>query len=107
MKTKTDTTNTNVAANTANIDKILKGTATIPSVAEADNAKNAEKLGGQLPAYYATKTDLNNYLPLVGGTVTGRTIITGTETNKNFWTRSITGCVGSGDSEGLLYLNPR
>lgn len=105
LKTKTDTTNTNVAANTANIDKILKGTATIPSVAEADNAKDAEKLGGQLPAYYAAKTDLNSYLPLAGGTITGKTIITGSAADEHFFVRGIQGCSGDGTTKGELYLN--
>lgn len=105
LKTKTDTTNTNVAANTANIDKILKGTATIPSVAEADNAKDAEKLGGQLPAYYAAKTDLNSYLPLAGGTITGKTIITGAAADEHFFVRGIQGCSGDGTTKGELYLN--
>ena len=105
LKTKTDTTNTNVAANTANIDKILKGTATIPSVAEADNAKDAEKLGGQLPAYYAAKTDLNSYLPLAGGTMTGALHIKGSAADKRFWTRGIMGCETDGVTEASLYLN--
>ena len=76
LKTKTDTTNTNVANNTSRIDSILAGTAEIPSVANAEEAENAKKLGGQLPAYYATAASLNNYLPLVGGTVTGASSIT-------------------------------
>ena len=105
LKTKTDTTNTNVKANTDNIDKILKGTATIPSVAEAENAKNAEKLGGQLPAYYAKKTDLDNYLPLTGGTLTGKTVVVGTAQSASFWARGIMGCSSDGSTEDALFLN--
>lgn len=105
LKTKTDTTNTNVKANTDNIDKILKGTATIPSVAEAENAKNAEKLGGQLPAYYAKKTDLDNYLPLKGGTLTGKTVVVGTAQSASFWARGIMGCSSDGSTEDALFLN--
>lgn len=105
LKTKTDTTNTNVEANTANIDKILKGTATIPSVAESENAKNAEKLGGQLPSYYAKKSDLGNYLPLTGGTLTGKTTVLGTAASASFWVRGIMGCTEDGSSANPLYLN--
>ena len=105
LKTKTDATNDNVAANTANIDKILEGTATIPSVSEAENAKNADKLGGQLPSYYAAKTDLSKYLPLTGGTLTGKTTILGTAASKSFWVRGITGCSTDGNTEDALYLN--
>lgn len=53
LKTKTDTTNANVASNTANIEKILEGSATVPSTEHAQEADNANKLGGQLPSYYA------------------------------------------------------
>lgn len=105
LKTKTDTTNTNVAANTANIDKILQGTATIPSVAEADNAKDAEKLGGQLPAYYAKATDLGNYLPLTGGTVTGQTSILGGAQSGGLKVRGIQGITSDGTALDPLYLN--
>lgn len=105
LKTKTDTTNTNVKANTDNISKILAGTATIPSVANAAEADNAKKLGGQLPAYYAKKTDLDSYLPLKGGTLTGKTVVVGTAQSSSFWTRGIMGCSSDGSTEDALYLN--
>ena len=105
LETKTDTTNTNVANNTSRIDSILAGTAEIPSVANAEEADNAKKLGGQLPAYYAAKTDLNNYLPLTGGTLTGKTVVRGTAASASFWVRGIMGCNESGTTENPLYLN--
>ena len=105
LKTKTDTTNTNVANNTSRIDSILAGTAEIPSVANADQAENANKLGGQLPAYYAKATDLNKYLPLSGGTLTGKTIVLGTAASASFWVRGIMGCSTDGSSADALYLN--
>ena len=105
LKTKTDTTNTNVANNTSRIDSILAGTAEIPSVANAEEAENANKLGGQLPAYYAKATDLNNYLPLSGGTLTGKTIVLGTAASASFWVRGIMGCSTDGSSADALYLN--
>ena len=105
LKTKTDTTNTNVKANTDNISKILAGTATIPSVANAAEADDAKKLGGQLPAYYAKKTDLGSYLPLTGGTLTGKTTVLGTAQSASFWVRGIMGCSLDGSTEDALYLN--
>lgn len=105
LKTKTDTTNINVANNTSRIDSILAGTAEIPSVANAEEAENANKLGGQLPAYYAKATDLNNYLPLSGGTLTGKTIVLGTAASASFWVRGIMGCSTDGSSADALYLN--
>ena len=105
LETKTDVTNTNVAANTANIEKILEGTATIPSVEHAEQADNADKLGGQLPAYYAKASDLSKYLPLTGGTLTGKTTVLGTAASASFWVRGIMGCTENGASESALYLN--
>jgi len=105
LKTKTDTTNTNVASNTEKIEKILAGTAEIPSVENAELAENANKLGGQLPTYYAKATDLSAYLPLVGGTITGKTIITGEAIAGNFMTRGVMGCSVDGTEEDVLYLN--
>ena len=105
LKTKTDTTNTNVKANTDNISKILAGTATIPSVANAAEADDAKKLGGQLPAYYAKKTDLDSYLPLKGGTLTGKTTVLGSAASASFWVRGIMGCSTDGSTEDALYLN--
>ena len=105
LKTKTDTTNTNVANNTSRIDSILAGTAEIPSVANAEKANDADKLGGQLPAYYAKATDLNKYLPLTGGTLTGKTVVLGTAASASFWVRGIMGCSTDGSSADALYLN--
>ena len=105
LETKTDVTNTNVAANTANIEKILEGTATIPSVEHAEQADNADKLGGQLPAYYAKASDLSKYLPLTGGTLTGKTTVLGAAASASFWVRGIMGCTENGASESALYLN--
>lgn len=108
LKTKTDTTNTNVANNTSRIDSILAGTAEIPSVANADQAENAKKLGGQLPAYYATAASLNNYLPLVGGTVTGASSITkilGKSTSTSLGVYGLKGLTSDGSADAPLYLN--
>lgn len=105
LKTKTDATNAEVANNTSRIDEILEGTAEIPSVGNASNADNADKLGGQLPAYYAKASDLNKYLPLTGGTVTGKTVITGSAASASFWVRGITGCSTDGATADALYLN--
>ena len=108
LKTKTDTTNTNVANNTSRIDSILAGTAEIPSVANAEEAENAKKLGGQLPAYYAAKTDLNNYLPLTGGIVTGTdrtTIVLGKTTSTSLGVYGLKGVNSTGNAEAPLYLN--
>lgn len=105
LKTKTDTTNANVENNTERIDKILAGTAEIPSVGNAELAENANKLGGQLPAYYAKATDLNNYLPLTGGTLSGKTVVLGTAASASFWVRGIMGCSEDGASANPLYLN--
>lgn len=105
LKTKTDTTNANVENNTERIDKILAGTAEIPSVGNAELAENANKLGGQLPAYYAKATDLNNYLPLTGGTLSGKTVVLGTAASASFWVRGIMGCNSEGTSANPLYLN--
>lgn len=108
LKTKTDTTNTNVANNTSRIDSILAGTAEIPSVANAEEAENAKKLGGQLPAYYAKAASLNNYLPLVGGTVTGASSITkilGKSTSTSLGVYGLKGLTSDGSAEAPLYLN--
>ena len=108
LKTKTDTTNTNVANNTSRIDSILAGTAEIPSVANADQAENAKKLGGQLPAYYAKAASLNNYLPLVGGTVTGTSSITkilGKSTSTSLGVYGLKGLTSDGSADAPLYLN--
>ena len=108
LKTKTDTTNTNVANNTSRIDSILAGTAEIPSVANAEEAENAKKLGGQLPAYYATAASLNNYLPLVGGTVTGTSSITkilGKSTSTSLGVYGLKGLTSDGSADAPLYLN--
>ena len=108
LKTKTDTTNTNVANNTSRIDSILAGTAEIPSVANAEEAENAKKLGGQLPAYYATAASLNNYLPLVGGTVTGASSITkilGKSTSTSLGVYGLKGLTSDGSADAPLYLN--
>lgn len=105
LKTKTDTTNTNVANNTSRIDAILAGTAEIPSVADAEHAGNADKLGGQLPSYYATQGDLGNYLPLSGGTITGKTMILGSAASQSFWVRGIMGMTTDGTAADALYLN--
>ena len=108
LKTKTDTTNTNVANNTSRIDSILAGTAEIPSVANADQAENANKLGGQLPAYYAKATDLNKYLPLSGGTVTGASSITkilGKSTSTSLGVYGLKGLTSDGSADAPLYLN--
>lgn len=108
LKTKTDTTNTNVANNTSRIDSILAGTAEIPSVANAEEAENANKLGGQLPAYYAKATDLNNYLPLSGGTVTGASSITkilGKSTSTSLGVYGLKGLTSDGSADAPLYLN--
>ena len=108
LKTKTDTTNTNVANNTSRIDSILAGTAEIPSVANAEEAENANKLGGQLPAYYAAKTDLDNYLPLTGGIVTGTdrtTVVLGKTTSTSLGVYGLKGVNSTGNAEAPLYLN--
>ena len=42
------------------------------------NANNANTLGGNSPAYYATASSLSNYLPLAGGTLTGALHISST-----------------------------
>ena len=108
LKTKTDTTNTNVANNTSRIDSILAGTAEIPSVANAEEAENAKKLGGQLPAYYAKATDLNKYLPLSGGTVTGASSITkilGKSTSTSLGVYGLKGLTSDGSADAPLYLN--
>lgn len=105
LKTKTDTTNANVASNTANIEKILEGSATVPSTEHAQEADNANKLGGQLPSYYAKASDLSKYLPLTGGTLTGKTTVLGTAASASFWVRGIMGCTENGASESALYLN--
>lgn len=105
LKTKTDTTNANVASNTANIEKILEGSATVPSIEHAQEADNANKLGGQLPSYYAKASDLSKYLPLTGGTLTGKTTVLGTAASASFWVRGIMGCTENGASESALYLN--
>ena len=108
LKTKTDTTNTNVANNTSRIDSILAGTAEIPSVANAEEAENAKKLGGQLPAYYAKAASLNNYLPLVGGTVTGASSITkilGKSTSTSLGVYGLKGLTSDGSADAPLYLN--
>lgn len=105
LKTKTDTTNNNVATNTANIEKILEGSATVPSTEHAKEADNASKLGGQLPAYYAKASDLNKYLLLTGGTLTGKTTVLGTAASASFWVRGIMGCSENGAAADALYLN--
>ena len=105
LKTKTDTTNANVASNTANIEKILEGSATVPSTEHAQEVDNANKLGGQLPSYYAKASDLSKYLPLTGGTLTGKTTVLGTAASASFWVRGIMGCTENGASESALYLN--
>lgn len=108
LKTKTDTTNANVANNTSRIDSILAGTAEIPSVANAEEAENANKLGGQLPAYYAAKTDLDNYLPLTGGIVTGTdrtTVVLGKTTSTSLGVYGLKGVNSTGNAEAPLYLN--
>ena len=105
LKTKTDTTNDNVAENTRRIDEIMEGTAEIPSVADAEHANDADKLGGQLPAYYAKKTDLNSYLPLTGGTVTGLTKFLGTAADNSLMVRGIRGSNTEGTAADALYLN--
>lgn len=105
LKTKTDTTNANVASNTANIEKILEGSATVPSIEHAQEADNANKLGGQLPSYYAKASDLSKYLPLTGGTLTGKTTVLGAAASASFWVRGIMGCTENGASESALYLN--
>ena len=105
LKTKTDTTNANVASNTANIEKILEGSATVPSTEHAQEADNANKLGGQLPSYYAKASDLSKYLPLTGGTLTGKTTVLGAAASASFWVRGIMGCSENGASESALYLN--
>lgn len=105
LETKTDTTNSNVATNTASIEKILQGTATVPSTEHAQEADNANKLGGQLPTYYAKASDLNKYLPLTGGTLTGKTVILGSAASASFWVRGIMGCSTDGASADALYLN--
>lgn len=105
LKTKTDLTNENVATNTANIEKILEGTATVPSTEHAEYADDAGKLGGQLPAYYAKASDLSKYLPLTGGTLTGKTTVLGTAASASFWVRGIMGCSTDGASADALYLN--
>lgn len=105
LKTKTDETNANVATNTASIEKILEGTATVPSTEHAEYADDAGMLGGQLPTYYAKATDLNKYLPLTGGTVTGKTTVLGSAASASFWVRGIMGCSTDGASADALYLN--
>lgn len=105
LKTKTDETNANVATNTASIEKILEGTATVPSTEHAEYADNAGMLGGQLPTYYAKATDLSKYLPLTGGTLTGKTTVLGSAVSASFWVRGIMGCSTDGASADALYLN--
>ena len=105
LKTKTDETNANVATNTASIEKILEGTATVPSTEHAEYADDAGMLGGQLPTYYAKATDLSKYLPLTGGTLTGKTIVLGSAASASFWVRGIMGCSTDGASADALYLN--
>lgn len=105
LKTKTDETNANVATNTASIEKILEGTATVPSTEHAEYADDAGMLGGQLPTYYAKATDLSKYLPLTGGTLTGKTTVLGTAVSASFWVRGIMGCSTDGASADALYLN--
>ena len=105
LKTKTDETNTNVATNTASIEKILEGTATVPSTEHAEYADDAGMLGGQLPTYYAKATDLSKYLPLTGGTLTGKTTVLGSAASASFWVRGIMGCSTDGASADALYLN--
>ena len=90
------------------IDSILAGTAEIPSVANAEEAENAKKLGGQLPAYYAKATDLNKYLPLSGGTVTGASSITkilGKSTSTSLGVYGLKGLTSDGSADAPLYLN--
>lgn len=105
LKTKTDETNANVATNTASIEKILEGTATVPSTEHAEYADNAGMLGGQPPTYYAKATDLSKYLPLTGGTLTGKTTVLGSAASASFWVRGIMGCSTDGASADALYLN--
>lgn len=105
LKTKTDETNANVATNTASIEKILEGTATVPSTEHAEYADDAGMLGGQLPTYYAKATDLSKYLPLTGGTLTGKTTVLGSAASASFWVRGIMGCSTDGASADALYLN--
>ena len=105
LKTKTDETNANVATNTASIEKILEGTATVPSTEHAEYADDAGMLGGQLPTYYAKATDLSKYLPLTGGTLTGKTTVLGSAVSASFWVRGIMGCSTDGASADALYLN--
>lgn len=105
LKTKTDETNANVATNTASIEKILEGTATVPSTEHAEYADDAGMLGGQLPTYYAKATDLSKYLPLTGGTLTGKTTVLGSAVSASFWVRGIMGCSIDGASADALYLN--
>lgn len=105
LKTKTDETNANVATNTASIEKILEGTATVPSTEHAEYADDTGMLGGQLPTYYAKATDLSKYLPLTGGTLTGKTTVLGSAASASFWVRGIMGCSTDGASADALYLN--
>lgn len=105
LKAKTDETNANVATNTASIEKILEGTATVPSTEHAEYADDAGMLGGQLPTYYAKATDLSKYLPLTGGTLTGKTTVLGSAASASFWVRGIMGCSTDGASADALYLN--
>lgn len=107
LKTKTDTTNTNVANNTSRIDSILAGTAEIPSVGNADHANDSDKLGGQLPAYYAKATDLTKYLPLDGNKIVDKQVtFKGSTTDKKaIRTNGILGIASDGTTEAPLYIN--
>ena len=105
LETKTDTMTATIEDNTEKLESILQGTAEIPTVANAEVANNANKLGGQLPAFYAKATDLNNYLKLVGGTVTGQVTFLGQDADKlGIRTNGINGI----DKDGVaspLYIN--
>lgn len=105
LETALGTTNDNVADNTRRIDEIMEGTAEIPTVADAEHAGDSDKLGGQLPAYYAKKTDLNGYLPLTGGTITGLTKVLGTAADNSLMVRGIKGATSDGSAADALYLN--
>lgn len=108
LKTRLSTDESNIANNTQRIDEIMEGTAEIPTVADAEHAGDADKLGGQLPAYYAKTSDLSKYLPLVGGTVTGTSSITkilGASTSTSLGVYGLKGLNSDGSADAPLYLN--
>lgn len=105
IKTRLTSDESAISNNTSRIDQILAGTAEIPTIENADYATNAGKLGNQLPSYYATQSDLGNYLALTGGTVDGLVKILGTAADNSLMVRGIRGSNATGTQADALYLN--